>query len=342
MNTVISQNTFQFHPMHRQFINCDDIRQFPPGNNSHERWSQQKLQIPLKTLPTTTTVEARKQPLRNDVVCARGKRYWDHPGNQRYRKLISLVKNQYSKTPNRLAKSLIVSQIIHHIHKTNGRFVKKGGDKWVECRLNFVREKVTQSLRDGLSFKYSSSTTRKRQRKAQVQEIFDFDIDRIVHSNPTVSQKITDFKDEVRWTNQHCGTESEVVSDETLMKIFDAANLDILETMKKDQSMMDQLYRITNNEPATRANDQHDSRRTMELIAPKTLLSQSQTAPPTWVSQPKSTNVSFDTNNMLHSNLVTAPRENNQHEQNNKDISSCDDMCLDLELTFMFLDEVGS
>jgi hypothetical protein len=334
--------------MHRQLINCGDIRQFPPGNNSHERWSkpsQQKLQIPLKTLPTTTTVAVRIQPLRNDVVCARGRTYWDHPGNQLYRKLISLVKNQYSKTPNRLGKSLIASQIIHHIHRTNGRFVKKVsrkvGVRWVECSQNFVREKVTQSLRDGLSFKYSSSTTRKRQRKAQVQENFYFDIDRIVHSNPTVSRKITDFKDEVEWMNRYCGTDSEVVADEILMKIFDAANLDILETMKKDQSMLDQLHRITNNEPAIRATYQHDSGRTMELIAPKTLLSQFQTTPPIWVSQPKLTNASSDTNNILHLNLAKATRENNQREQNNKDNSSCDDMCLDLESPFMFLDEVG-
>merc|ERR1712194_797751 len=128
----------------------------------------------------------------------------------------------------------------------NGRFVKrttrKGKVRWIECNLNFVREKITQSLRDGLSFKYSSSTTRKRQRKAQAQEILDGDIDRIVHSNIAISQKINNLKEMVEFANRHQDTEI------TFMQMFDAANLDILETMKKDKSMLDELNRVTNNE----------------------------------------------------------------------------------------------
>lgn len=257
MTSLISKNTFQLHPMHRQLINSGGIRKLSTIDSTHEQ--QQKVQL-RKALPKNTAKAVRQLPFQNDVICARGRTYWDHPGNQLYRKLISLAKNQYSKAPNRLGKSLIVSQIIQHVHKADGRFVKKattkGGEKWVECSLNFVREKVTQSLRDGLSFKYSSSTTRKRQRKAQVQEIFYGDIDRIVHSNNDVSQKIVTLQQKVEWVNRFRGTESEGVSDETIMGIFDAGNLDILETIKKDQSMLDELHRVTSSETMGRTNDQ--------------------------------------------------------------------------------------
>merc|ERR1712188_236851 len=152
----------------------------------------------------------------NDVICARGRRYRGHPGNEMYRNLISLAVRQYGNAANRQIKSLIVSQIILHVKKAGGRFVKKanyksGQQKWVECKINVIREKVTQSLRDGLSFKYSSSTTRKRQRKSLVQEIFDGDIHRIVHSNTVVSSKINDLKEKVEWANRYRGTEGEGV-----------------------------------------------------------------------------------------------------------------------------------
>merc|ERR1712003_325442 len=91
----------------------------------------------------------------------------------------------------------------------NGKFVKKvshkGGHRWVECNTNFVREKVTQSLRDGLSFKYSSSTSRKRERKIQTREVFQTDIDRIVHSNHAVSKKIKDLQQKFELANRIVG-----------------------------------------------------------------------------------------------------------------------------------------
>eukprot|EP00536_Pseudo-nitzschia_multiseries_P009619 jgi/Psemu1/297303/fgenesh1_pm.272_\ len=194
----------------------------------------------------------RTAPSCNDVVCARGRAYWDHPGNKIYRQCIALAKKSYCKAPNRLRKSIIVSEIVSAIYSSNGRFLKrvqgkgKGkGEGWVECEENFIREKVTQSLRDGLSFKYSSSTTRKKQRKAKVQDIFYGDIDRIVHSNIAVSQKIEDLKKQVQWANGPHGTDNEIhVSDETMMEIFDRANLDMLETIKKDRTMLEQLHRM--------------------------------------------------------------------------------------------------
>ena len=87
----------------------------------------------------------------------RGRTYWNHHGNQVYHKLMDVAKMRYSKgTTNRLAKSLIVTEIIDAIQE-RGRFIKlvgRGKNSIVEiCEEAFIREKVKQSLRDTLSFK---------------------------------------------------------------------------------------------------------------------------------------------------------------------------------------------
>jgi hypothetical protein len=202
----------------------------------------------LQRLSTTKQTTASASIGTSDVVCARGRAHWDHLGNALYRKLIGYSKNQYSMQNNRIGKSQIVSGIIDAIHKSNGRFIKKVGEgkssHWVECDGNFIREKVIQSLRDGLSFKYSSSTKRKRERKAKVQEVCHGDIHKIVHSNITISRKINSFKQQVEYSNRVHGTD---VSDETILSMFDPENLDLLESIKKDRSLLDQLHGVNNN-----------------------------------------------------------------------------------------------
>merc|ERR1712166_1100389 len=88
------------------------------------------------------------------------------------------------------------------------------------------------------------STNRKRERKARVQEVCHGDIHKIVHSNITISRKINSFKQQVDYSNRVYGTD---VSDETILSMFDPANIDLLESIKKDRSLLDQLHGVTNN-----------------------------------------------------------------------------------------------
>jgi hypothetical protein len=87
------------------------------------------------------------KPAPQDVICARGKAYWDHPGNQRYRELISSATPKYSETANKLEKTLIVSEIVQAIHEANGKFIKKlkKGGPFVIVSEVFAREKVRSS-----------------------------------------------------------------------------------------------------------------------------------------------------------------------------------------------------
>lgn len=175
-------------------------------------------------------------PGRNDVVCARGKSYWDHPGNQRYRALIGASTERYSSSSNKLEKTLIVTEIVQAVQSQQGRFVKKEkkGGPWVIVDEVFAREKVGQSLRDGLHDKYRSSTKAKKQRRACVNEKFNGDIDRVIHSNRTVSQRIEALTQEVQ-------TNGALASDFSIITLFSRANSDILETIKQDASMLNQF-----------------------------------------------------------------------------------------------------
>jgi hypothetical protein len=306
-----------------------------------------------------------------DVVCVRGRSYWGHEGNQMYRKLIDFAKIRYSNAPTRFTKSIIVSEIIDAVHRYKGRFIKKVGkgknSHWIECDEHFIREKVTQSLRDGLSFKYSSSTKRKRDRKAQVQESFVGDIDKIVHSNSNVSMKINKMKRQVENANRIYGND---VLDETMLRIFDQANLDILETIKKDRSMLNQLNCVVTNEnnsssltsAAISCLDHHyrGYSETSSFSSPAIIL----TLPPpqfaynssTASSTTSSISSSYTTaSSCLSTTMPTAAANaasvlqykhddcfatNRNNSYNDNDNDDVDEVVLDLDASSMFLDEM--
>jgi hypothetical protein len=175
-----------------------------------------------------------------DVVCARGKSYWEHPGNKLYRSLIAASTERYAATTSKLDKTMIVSGIVETIHRRNGMFVKKEkkDGPWVEVDEVFAREKIGQSLRDGLHDKYRSATKAKKQRKEKVNERFNGDIDRVIHGNASVSRRIEELTKEVK-------NNGALASDYSIVTLFSRANSDILETIKKDSSMLDQFQDAT-------------------------------------------------------------------------------------------------
>jgi len=175
-----------------------------------------------------------------DVVCARGKSYWEHPGNKMYRALIAGATVKYAATTNKLEKTMTVSGIVNAVHERQGMFVKKEkkGGPWVEVDEVFAREKIGQSLRDGLHDKYRSATKAKKQRKEKLNERFNGDIDRLIHGNASVSRRIEDLTREVR-------NNGALASDYSIVSLFSQANSDILETIKKDSSMLHQFQDAT-------------------------------------------------------------------------------------------------
>jgi hypothetical protein len=177
------------------------------------------------------------QPGPNDVVCARGKSFWDHKGNQKYRMLIAKSTNKYASTTNKLAKTLIVSEIIEAVHMSGGKFVKKEkastgqGESWAEVHEILAREKVSQSLRDGLSSKYRSSTKAKKERRNQV------DIAQVIQSNSLIAKRI----DNLIIESQRCDSADDISIESGLSQV----NISILESIKLDASMLHRYMELT-------------------------------------------------------------------------------------------------
>jgi hypothetical protein len=134
-------------------------------------------------------------------------------------------------------------QIIDEIHDNNGRFVKRQGrgGPWIEVDEVFAKEKITQSLRDGLSSKYRSATKAKRQRRAHHDKIMNEDIEHIIRSNKNVAQQVDTFYDQV---NEMNSSGESLPSDEEMMALFTQANSNILETMKKDPKLHQQFQAV--------------------------------------------------------------------------------------------------
>jgi hypothetical protein len=170
-----------------------------------------------------------------DVVCARGRQFFNHSGNRRYRELIGRATKTYATARNKMEKSLVVLNIIEQVHHANGRFIKREmkGGPWVEADEIFAREKCTQSLRDGLSTKYRSATKAKRERRSQHDKQFHSEIDQIVRSNASVMRQIESLAHRISLLNSNRPT----LSDEAVMEFLTEANCNILETMKSDASM---------------------------------------------------------------------------------------------------------
>jgi hypothetical protein len=85
-----------------------------------------------------------------DVLCGRGGAALRHPGNQTYRRLVSLNKGLYV-TCLKTEKLKISRSIVAAIREQNGRFLEKDNDRnaWYDIGEKKAVEKTSQALREG-------------------------------------------------------------------------------------------------------------------------------------------------------------------------------------------------
>jgi len=104
-----------------------------------------------------------------DVICARGKQAYNHPGNRRFRDVVEENLADYSNCQTKLDKSLVVSKIVDSTRQASpeGGFVKNVEGRWYEVGDRNAREKVGQAFRDLLHTQYRSSTKAKALRKKE-------------------------------------------------------------------------------------------------------------------------------------------------------------------------------
>ena len=63
----------------------------------------------------------------NDVICGRGRKCFNHIGNQRFREMVLDLLEKYSDSSSKLDKSYIICDVVNRIRKSSplGGFVKK-------------------------------------------------------------------------------------------------------------------------------------------------------------------------------------------------------------------------
>merc|ERR1711977_384815 len=141
-------------------------------------------------------------------------------------------------------KSMIVSEVIDEVRSrcaVDGGFVKSdrnGG--YFEVGDHIAREKVGQSLRDGLSSKYKSSARSKKRRQKIVSAGVADEFDTLIKRNSFVVRRMCTLREtaqsSVEQQIMHGGINDE--EEKEIDRIFSRANLDILEAFKKNDELL--------------------------------------------------------------------------------------------------------
>jgi len=171
-------------------------------------------------------------PIPLDVICARGKKAWNHPGNTFFRALADQSAEQYGKATSRFERSVIVTQIIETIRSKGGKFVKKTGPgKWIEVGDLLAREKCGQMLRNALSGRYRSSVAAKKHRKRGLTSKLSDSLQDLLRSHVDISRQMTQMEDLV-----HASSDT---SDEKILDQFTAHQVQLLHIIKQDQKLVE-------------------------------------------------------------------------------------------------------
>ena len=127
----------------------------------------------MTQMSSFTTSYARKTmlpshfiPSNDDVICAKGKAYFCHPGNQRFRDVVNNNLFRYANAKSRVEKSVVVNDILKIIRQSQGGFVRQEGHNWYEIGDDAARNKIGMYVRDQVIRQDPEKIDRKRKRRA--------------------------------------------------------------------------------------------------------------------------------------------------------------------------------
>ena len=141
-----------WHPYHAPY-------HAPPGYGPHPGYYYAypyPYSIPYGRTGHRTLIESVKNPeaatikkddvTDNDVICGRGGKVNNHPGNKRFREFISQHKLDYLNA-SKIDKPALADKILEKVKP--GRFLVQISGGYVECDDCRAREKASQALREG-------------------------------------------------------------------------------------------------------------------------------------------------------------------------------------------------
>lgn len=99
------------------------------------------------------SISSNNEPDPIDVICGRGGRANNHPGNVSFRDKALKLRSWYESS-SKSEKFTISSLLVDFVRERGGRFLRRDGDKpgnWLEVAASDVRKKASQALREGKS-----------------------------------------------------------------------------------------------------------------------------------------------------------------------------------------------
>lgn len=95
--------------------------------------------------------------LDTDVLCGRGGRSNHHPGNKRYRRVISDMRSMYKNQDAKSDKTGLSRRIVDHVCQYGGRFIKKEATtgRYYVLTRGEARKKTSQALRESKTLKWT-------------------------------------------------------------------------------------------------------------------------------------------------------------------------------------------
>lgn len=107
------------------------------------------------------------EPKDFDVICAKGKYSYSHPGNKRFRSIVEASAEDYRSCKSKDNKSNIVMQIMTFCYENKGGFIRKDhSGNWYEIGDEAAREKIGQSLREAITRADPVKKNRKKLQRA--------------------------------------------------------------------------------------------------------------------------------------------------------------------------------
>jgi hypothetical protein len=84
------------------------------------------------------------QPCTNDILCGRGKSFFNHEGNKRFRDILSKYVNDYRNASHRTKRSDVVKAVVYETLETGARFLNRQERKseWYDGGETLAKNKV--------------------------------------------------------------------------------------------------------------------------------------------------------------------------------------------------------
>lgn len=110
--------------------------------------AQREKENKLKSEEAAQAAKGRvPYPLPEDVLVGRGHHYHGFEGNRAMRNIVEGYVESYTLANERLAKTVLVMNIVNKIHERGGRFLERKEDHWTPVDKQVAIRKVSQVFR---------------------------------------------------------------------------------------------------------------------------------------------------------------------------------------------------